>query len=65
MKRSSTPEYPNSAVYCDMSDPLTSVRIRRKSETDNGVSVVNEGKREINSGMKLGSSYGKPTRVMV
>jgi hypothetical protein len=49
----STPEYPNSAVYCDTSDPRTSVRIRRRSAGESGCSVVIDGRREMNSGMKL------------
>ena len=54
VNRMSTPEYPKSDWYCDMSEPLTSVKIRRRSETVSGESVVTEGKREINSGMNLG-----------
>jgi hypothetical protein len=53
VKRISTPEYPKSAVYCDMREPLTSVKIRRRSGTVRGESVVNDGRRDINSGMKL------------
>lgn len=53
VNRISTPENPKSAVYWLMSDPRTSVRIRRRSEGDSGVSVVIVGSRDINSGMKL------------
>lgn len=47
----STFEYPKSAVYCDKSDPLTSVRTFRKSWGVSGDSVAKEGSREMNSGM--------------
>lgn len=53
MNRISTPEYPNSDWYCDIREPLTSVRIRLRSGTVRGDSVVKDGRREINSGMKL------------
>ncbi len=53
VNRSSIPEYPNSAVYCERSEPLTSVSTRRRSDGESGVSVVMDGIREINSGMKL------------
>lgn len=36
-----------------MREPLTSVRIRRRSATVNGASVVIEGRRDMNSGIKL------------
>jgi hypothetical protein len=49
----STPEYPNNAVYCDTSEPLTSVRIRRRSEGVSCDNVVMEGMREMNSGIRL------------
>jgi len=53
VNRISTPEYPKSAVYCEMSDPLTSVRIRRRSGTVRGARVVIDGRRDMNSGIKL------------
>lgn len=49
----SMPEYPKRAVYCEMREPLTSVRTRRRSDGVNGDKVVKEGIREMNSGMKL------------
>lgn len=53
VNRISTPEYPNNDWYCDMREPLTSVRIRRRSTIVNGASVVIEGRRDMNSGIKL------------
>ena len=53
VNRISTPEYPKSAVYCEMSDPRTSVRILRRSGTVSGERVVIDGRRDMNSGMKL------------
>ena len=49
----STPEQANSAVYCETSEPLTSVSIRRRSVAVRGESVVTEGIREMNSGISL------------
>jgi hypothetical protein len=49
----STPEQAKSAVYCETSEPLTSVRIRRRSAAVRGESVVTEGIRETNSGINL------------
>lgn len=49
----STPECAKSAPYCATSDPRTSVRMRRRSAGESGASVVIEGRREMNSGMKL------------
>ncbi len=49
----SMPEYPNRAVYCEISEPLTSVRTLRRSEGESDASVVMEGIREMNSGMNL------------
>jgi hypothetical protein len=49
----STPEYPKSAVYWDISEPRTSVKMRRKSGTVSGESVVNDGRRDMNSGINL------------
>lgn len=49
----STPEYPNNAVYCEMREPRTSVRMRRRSVGVSGDNVVIDGNREINSGMNL------------
>jgi len=53
VNRISTPEYPKSAVYWDIREPRTSVKIRRRSGTVRGDSVVNDGRRDMNSGMKL------------
>lgn len=53
VNRISMPEYPNRAVYCDMSEPLTSVSTLRRSDGDSGDRVVMEGTRETNSGMNL------------
>ncbi len=53
VKRISMPEYPKRAVYCEMSEPLTSVRTRRRSDGVNGDNVVIEGILEMNSGMNL------------
>jgi len=53
VNRISTPKHPKRAWYCDTKEPFTSVRIRRRSGTVSGESVVIEGSREINSGMKL------------
>jgi hypothetical protein len=53
VNRISTPEYPTSAVYCEKSDPRTSVKIRRRSGTVNGERVVIDGRRDMNSGIKL------------
>jgi hypothetical protein len=49
----STPEWAKSAVYCETSEPLTSVSIRRRSAAVRGKSVVMEGIREMNSGINL------------
>jgi len=49
----STPEQANSAVYCETSEPLTSVSIRRRSVAVRGESVVTEGILEMNSGISL------------
>ena len=49
----STSEQANSAVYCETSEPLTSVSIRRRSVTVSGERVVTEGIREMNSGISL------------
>jgi len=54
VNRISTPKHPKRAWYCDTKEPFTSVRIRRRSGTVSGESVVIEGSRDINSGMKLG-----------
>lgn len=51
----SMPEYPNRAVYCEINDPRTSVSTRRRSDGVNGESVVIDGIRDINSGIKLGA----------
>ena len=56
VNRISTPEYPNNVVYCEMSDPLTSVNIRRRSGMVSGARVVMLGSRDVNSGMKLRNS---------
>ena len=40
-------------MYCEASEPLTSVSIRRRSVTVRGESVVTEGIREMNSGINL------------
>lgn len=53
VNRISTFEYPKSAWYCDMSEPLTSVRIRRRSGMVRGERVVMDGRRPMNSGIKL------------
>lgn len=53
VNRISTPEYPNSDMYCDTREPLTSVKMRRRSEIVRGASVVIDGRREINSGINL------------
>ena len=53
VNRISMPEYPNRAVYCEMSEPLTSVSTFRRSEGDSGDRVVMDGIRETNSGMNL------------
>jgi hypothetical protein len=53
VNRISTPEYPNNDMYCDTREPLTSVRMRRRSEIVRGVSVVMDGRREMNSGINL------------
>lgn len=47
----STPEYPKSAVYCEISEPFTSVNTRRRSSGVRGDSVVIDGRREMNSGI--------------
>ena len=49
----STPEQAKSAVYCETSEPLTSVSMRRRSAGVRGESVVTEGIREMNSGISL------------
>ena len=49
----STPEQAKSAVYCETSEPLTSVSIRRRSAAVRGERVVTEGIREMNSGISL------------
>jgi len=49
----STPMLPNCYWYCEISDPFTSVNIRRKSETVSGDSIAIEGTRETNSGINL------------
>ena len=54
VKRNSTFElFWNRALYCDKRDPLTSVNIRRKSGIVKGARDVIDGRREMNSGMKL------------
>jgi hypothetical protein len=52
----STPMFPNWDWYCEIREPLTSVNIRRRSETVSGASVAMDGMREMNSGMKLGGA---------
>ena len=59
----STPEYPKRAVYCEMSDPRTSVRTRLRSAAESGASVVIEGRRPMNSGMKLWESRARRGEV--
>lgn len=63
VNRSSIPEYPNSAVYCESREPLTSVSTRRRSDGESGVSVVMDGIREMNSGMKLFISVSVRSQV--
>lgn len=53
VNRISIPEHANNAVYCEIREPLTSVSTRRRSESESGPSVVMDGMREMNSGMKL------------
>lgn len=57
----SMPEYPNKAVYCEMSEPLTSVSTRRRSEGVSGESVVMVGILEMNSGMNLRNVKARTT----
>jgi hypothetical protein len=66
VKRILTPEYSNNAWYCETSEPLTSVKILRRSVTVRGASVVIDGSRDINSGIKLwrGKCYA-PKKCMV
>ena len=47
------PEYPNSDMYCDTSEPFTSVKIRRRSGIVNGANEVMDGSRPTNSGINL------------
>jgi hypothetical protein len=53
VNRISTFEYSKSALYCDNRDPLTPVKIRRKSGIVKGARVVIEGSRAMNSGINL------------
>ena len=52
MNRISTLQYPNRDVYCERSDPLTSVRMRRRSGMVSGARAVREGRRLMNSGIR-------------
>lgn len=63
VNRISTPEYPKSDWYCDIREPFTSVRILRRSGTVRGESVVIEGRREINSGIKLSQKLDEKNKV--
>jgi hypothetical protein len=40
-------------MYCETREPLTSVKIRRRSGIVRGASVVIDGRREMNSGINL------------
>ena len=54
MNRISTFEYSKRALYCDKREPLTPVKILRKSGIVSGARDVIDGRREMNSGIKLG-----------